>query len=129
MTSGFPSRQMTSLEFNYLSKKMIIVVKNQQTSVLLLLLQLPGLTKETALALRQTSQAITGLSDMCSWGKCSRTIFKVVLVTFANSLGEIITFLSVNYTRMNENYALFRYSNNQKFQLLKLLKPQKPNAV
>ena len=102
---------------------MIIVIKNQQTRVLLFLLQLPGLKKETALTLRQTSQAITGLSRYLL-NKCG---FRFVLLGKMQSdniegrFGHIRQLYERNY------YISMRqvYENDRKLRTISLLEYSK----
>ena len=102
---------------------MIIVIKNQQTRVLLFLLQLPGLTKETALALRQTGQAITGLSRYL-FNKCG---FRYVLLgimqldNIEGRFGHIRQLSGGNY------YISMRqlYENDRKLRTISLLEYSK----
>ena len=102
---------------------MIIIVKNQQTSVLLFLLQPPDLTKETALALRQTSQAITGLSRYL-FNKCG---FRYVLLGKMQSDNTEGRFGHIRQLSGRNYYISMRqlYENDRKLRTISLLKYSK----
>ena len=99
---------------------MIVVIKNQQTRVLLFLLQLPGLTKKTALALRQTSQAMTGLSRYL-FNKCG---FRYVLLGKMQSDNIEGRFGHIRQLSGGNYYISMRhlYENDRKLRTVSLLK-------
>ena len=102
---------------------MIIVIKNQQTRVLLFLLQLPGLTKETALAFRQTSQSITGLPRYL-FNKCG---FRYVLLGKMQSDNIKGRFGHIRQSCGKNYYISMRqlYENDRKLRTILLLKYSK----